>query len=111
MQIEGNKAAANQLPVSTVGSEATGNGGSSATPGQPEGVQQQSGLSEGSTVSLLKQDGILVIFSIDKKTNEFVVKTINPSSNEVVKEIPPQEIPALASSIQQAGGILVDKQA
>ena len=33
MQIEGNKAAANQLPVSTVGSEATGSGGSSADPG------------------------------------------------------------------------------
>jgi flagellar protein FlaG len=112
MQIEGNMAATNQLPVSSaVGREATGNGAGSPASGQPEGVQQQSGLSEGSIVSLLKQDGVLVNFSMDKETNEFVVKVINPFTNEVIREIPPQEIPKLASSIQQAGGMLVDKHA
>ena len=111
MQIEGNMAATNQLPVSsTVGREATGGSGSSQAPVQPEEVQQQSDLSEGSIISLLKQDGVLVNFSIDKNTNEFVVKVINPFTNEVIKEIPPEEIPTLASNIQQAGGILVDKQ-
>jgi flagellar protein FlaG len=48
---------------------------------------------------------------MDKETNEFVVKVINPFTNEVIREIPPQEIPKLASSIQQAGGMLVDKHA
>ena len=112
MQIEGNTAATNQLPVSSaVGREATGSGGSSPASGQPEGVQQQSGLSEGSIISMLKQDGVLVNFSMDKETNDFVVKVINPFTNEVIREVPPEEIPSLASSIQQAGGMLVDKQA
>ena len=112
MQIEGNMSATNQFPVSTaVGREATSSSGSNPASGQPEVVQQQSSLSEGSIVSLLKQGGVLVIFSIDKKTNDFVVKVINPSSNEVIREIPPREIPALASRIQQAGGMLIDKQA
>ena len=55
MQIDGNTAAANQLPVSsTVGSVATSSGGNSQASGQPEGVQQQSGQSRGSIISLLK---------------------------------------------------------
>jgi flagellar protein FlaG len=113
MQIEGKVAATNQLPVSSaVGREATatGGGGSPAS-GQAEEAQQQSDLSEGSIVSLLKQDGVLVNFSIDKDTNDFVVKVINPFTNKVIREVPPEEIPKLASSIQQAGGMLVDKHA
>ena len=100
------------MPVSSaVGREATGSSGSSPASGQPEVVQQQSGLSEGSIISLLKQDGVVINFSIDKETNDFVVKVINPFTNEVIREVPPQEIQTLASSIQQAGGMLVDKQA
>jgi flagellar protein FlaG len=106
MQIDGNMAAANQLPVS----KATGSGGSSQASEQPE-VQQQSVLSEGSIISMLKQDGVLVNFSIDKETNEFVVKVINPFTNEVIRQVPPEEFPELASSIQQAGGMLVDQHA
>jgi uncharacterized FlaG/YvyC family protein len=112
MQIDGNTTAANQLPVSsTVGSVEPGSSGNSQAPGQPEAVQQQSDPSEGSIINLLKQDGVIVNFSIDKNTNEFVVKVINPFTNEVIREVPPEEIPSLASSIQQAGGMLVDKQA
>jgi uncharacterized FlaG/YvyC family protein len=112
MQIKDNTAATNQLSVSgTVGRAATAGSGSSPASEQPEGVQQQSSLPDGTIVSLLQQNGVLVIFSIDKETNEFVVKMINPSSNEVVKEIPPQDVPALLSSIQQVGSMLIDQHA
>jgi uncharacterized FlaG/YvyC family protein len=79
--------------------------------GQPEAIQQQSGLSEASIVSLMQQDGVIVNFSIDKNTNDFVVKVINPFTNQVIREIPPQEIPTLATNIQHVAGILVDKHA
>jgi flagellar protein FlaG len=112
MQIDGNVASANQLTVSsTAGREAAGSSAGSQASGQSDAVQQQSDLSEGSIISLLKQDGVLVNFSIDKETNDFVVKVINPFTNQVIREIPPEEIPSLTSSIQQAGGMLVDKQA
>ena len=105
MQIGGNMAATNQLPVSSaVGREATGSGGSSPASGQPEGVQQKSGLTEGSIISMLKQDGVLVNFSIDKDTKEFVVKVINPFTNEVIREIPPRRFLNLHPAFNRRAG-------
>ncbi len=112
MQIDSNVAATNQLSVnSNAGSVSNVSGESSQVSGQPEGAQQQSDPSQGSIISLLKQDGVLVNFSIDKETNEFVVKVINPLTNEVIRQIPPEEFTSLVSSMQQTGGVLVDKQA
>jgi flagellar protein FlaG len=98
-----------QLPVSSTAGPVAPASGSSQASGQPE-VQQQPGLSEESIISMLKQDGVLVNFGIDKNTHGFVVKVINPYTNAVIREIPPEEIPFLISSIQQAGGLLVDQQ-
>jgi flagellar protein FlaG len=110
MQIEG-LPPPNPLPASnTAGQAASGSGNSSQASGQPVATKQQPGLSEESIVSMLKQDGVLVNFSIDKNTHDFVVKVINPFTNAVIREIPPQEIPLLVSNIQQAGGMLVDQQ-
>jgi flagellar protein FlaG len=72
--------------------------------------QQQPGASGASITSLLKQDGVMISFNLDKD-NKFVFKLINPLTNEVIRQIPPEEFASLTSSIQQTAGILVDKQA
>jgi flagellar protein FlaG len=110
MKIEG--LPTNQLPVSSaVGHGESSSGGNSQASGQLGETQQQPSLSEESIISLMKQDGVVINFSIDKDSGEFVVKVINPFTNAVIREIPPQEIPLLMSSIQQSGGMLVDKHA
>ena len=111
MQVNGNMTPTNLASSATaVGRGATTSGGNNAAGVQSEATQQQSTPPEASIISLMQQDGVVVNFSIDKETNEFVVKVINPFTNQVIKQIPPEELVNLASSIQQIAGVLVDKQ-
>jgi uncharacterized FlaG/YvyC family protein len=111
MQVEGNIASTKTTPSATVNKEAATSSANSTAAYQPESTQQQPGQSEASIVSMLKQDGVVVSFGIDKDTKEFVVKVVNPFTNQVIRQIPPEELTSLANSIQQAAGLLIDKQA
>jgi flagellar protein FlaG len=104
-------AAAKQAPVtSVVAREATPIGGNSAAAGQQEAAGEQPTPLQGPIASLLKKDGVVVNFSIDKDTKEFVVKVIDPFTNQVIRQIPPETFANLAGSLRQIAGILVDKQ-
>jgi flagellar protein FlaG len=49
-------------------------------------------------------------FSIDKPSGRTVVKFIDNKSNEVIKQIPPDEILSLSAKIKELIGILFDKR-
>lgn len=48
-------------------------------------------------------------FVVDYKTKEVIVKVIDPSSDKVIKELPPEEIQRLHQRIKEALGLLFDK--
>ncbi|MGD0152389.1 MAG: flagellar protein FlaG [Thermacetogeniaceae bacterium] len=113
MQIEGNVALITQTPVNITGDRTIATvAGNVKAKGQVETSPQQP--SESSLVDLLKQGGADVnfqlSFSIDKGSKELVVKVINPVTNEVIRQIPPQELLNLAANLQQTAGILVNKR-
>ncbi len=50
-------------------------------------------------------------FSIDKDTGKTVVKLIDPATDEVIKQIPSEEILAVAKAIDQLKGVFIKQQA
>lgn len=49
-------------------------------------------------------------FTIHKETEQLVVRVIDPKSNRVIREIPPEELLDLAVRLQEMIGLLVDKR-
>ncbi len=49
-------------------------------------------------------------FHIHKDTNQLVVKVMDPQTNKVIREIPPEELLVLAEKIHQMVGLLFDKK-
>ncbi|MDR1894816.1 MAG: flagellar protein FlaG [Spirochaetales bacterium] len=49
-------------------------------------------------------------FSIDRELNKVIVKVVDSQTNRVIKEIPPEELLRLYSSLKRAIGVLVDEQ-
>lgn len=50
-------------------------------------------------------------FSIHDKTKEIMVKVIDTTSNEVIREIPPEKILDMVAKMWELAGILVDEKA
>jgi flagellar protein FlaG len=50
-------------------------------------------------------------FSIHEKTKQIMVKIIDVSNDEVIREIPPEKILDLVAAICEISGILVDERA
>lgn len=50
-------------------------------------------------------------FSIDEETKSLVVKVIDSESEEVIRQIPPDEILAIRKRIQELLGVIFDKEA
>jgi flagellar protein FlaG len=48
-------------------------------------------------------------FVVDYKTKEVIVKVIDPSTDKVIKELPPEELQRLHQRIKEALGLLFDK--
>ncbi|HON14169.1 MAG TPA: flagellar protein FlaG [Treponema sp.] len=48
-------------------------------------------------------------FVVDYKTKEVIVKVIDPSSDKVIKELPPEEMQRLHQRIKEALGLLFDQ--
>lgn len=48
-------------------------------------------------------------FSYNEKVNRIIVKVINGSTNEVIREIPPRDIIKLVEHIQNYLGMIVDE--
>ncbi len=52
-----------------------------------------------------------LLFSIDKDTGTTVVKVIDTETDEVIKQIPSEEMLALAKALDQLRGLLVKQKA
>ena len=50
-------------------------------------------------------------FSIDKDTGQTVVKVIDSSTDEVIKQIPSEEILAISKAIDQLKGVFIQQKA
>lgn len=50
-------------------------------------------------------------FSVDKGSGRTVIKVIDTQTQEVVRQIPPEEMLALAGELQMSGATLLDKRA
>lgn len=56
----------------------------------------------------LEKLNVRLVFSIDKDTNEVVVKVIDPETKEVIRQIPPEELLEIRKKLDEIVGILFD---
>ncbi len=49
-------------------------------------------------------------FNIDEESEQVIVKVIDSETDKVIKEIPPEELQRLYSSMKEAIGLLIDEQ-
>ena len=52
-----------------------------------------------------------VAFSIDRDTGRAIIKVINNETNEVIRQIPPEEMLRLIKRMDKILGMLIDKKA
>ncbi|NLH57884.1 MAG: flagellar protein FlaG, partial [Clostridiales bacterium] len=50
-------------------------------------------------------------FSIHEKTGDVLVRILDISTNEVIREIPPRKIKDMVANFLERAGLLVDKRA
>ena len=50
-------------------------------------------------------------FSVDEATGRTVIKIINPDTQKVIREIPPEEILRIAATLEQLAKQIIDTQA
>lgn len=87
---------------------------------QPSQVKKEDGkeqlkASHDSIIDELNKDlsflNTRVAFSIDEKTNKTIVKIINNSNNDVIKQLPPEYLLKVSQRITELIGLVVDKKA
>jgi len=50
-------------------------------------------------------------FQVDKETDKLVIKVVDTTTKEVIKQIPPQEILEIAKALDKLQGLLVREKA
>lgn len=61
------------------------------------------------TNDLLAQMNIKLDFKVHKETDQMVVKVRNKENNEVIRQIPPEEMLELAKRMEEMSGMLLDR--
>ena len=61
--------------------------------------------------NFVKDMGRNLNFSIDKTTGYNVVQVINPETNEVIRQLPSEELLKIARNMQDLGSVLVNQKA
>ncbi len=56
----------------------------------------------------LEKLNVRLVFNIDKDTKEVVVKVVDPKTNEVIRQIPPEELLEIRKRLDEIMGILFD---
>ena len=56
--------------------------------------------------SLLNRD---LRYSVNRETNEVIVKVVDKTTNKVIKEIPPEALQRLQASLRKQIGLLLDE--
>ncbi len=60
---------------------------------------------------VLNRLNVRLVFSIHKETGEVVVKVVDPKTNKVIRQIPPEELLKLREKLDELLGILFDARA
>ena len=61
------------------------------------------------TNELLSRMNIKLDFKVHKETDQMVVKVRNKENNEVIRQIPPEEMLELAKRMEEMSGMLLDR--
>ncbi len=56
----------------------------------------------------LEKLNVRLVFNVDEDTKEIVVKVVDPKTNEVIKQIPPEELLEIRKKLDEIVGILFD---
>lgn len=78
-----------------------------------EGKRNLLSIAERPLAELLKSEydiSFQLSFTFHRETKSLIVKVIDPDTNKVIREIPPEELLELAARIQEMIGILFDKR-
>ncbi len=106
----------NETPVTQTGLKQEG--ARSPTPIQKGGGEKISLPPESDPQSLKEMVGAIqeeleklnvrLVFNVDKKTGEIVVKIVDPKTNEVIRQIPPEELLRVREKLDELVGILFE---
>ena len=61
--------------------------------------------------SLVKKMGRSLNFSVDDATGRSVVRVVDPETNEVIRQLPPEETLKIAKSLEYVSSVLVQQKA
>ncbi len=56
----------------------------------------------------LEKLNVRLVFNLDEDTKEVVVKVVDPQTNEVIRQIPPEELLEIRKRLDEIMGILFD---
>ena len=85
---------------------------------KPSNVQKESVMSQEAVAkaaaqiqNFVQEMGRNLSFTIDKTTGYNVVRVINPETNEVIRQLPSEELLKIARSMEQLNSVLVNQKA
>lgn len=116
MHIESSSSMQNQIALKPVQLDADVTKAQQAPAGSPRANSSQAEEKQPEDVltALLKEDNFNINFElsfhIHKETNQLIVQVLDPKTNEVIREIPPEELLLLSKKIHQMVGLLFDKK-
>lgn len=108
------------LPVSTLASakkEAVPESGRAQSPAAVETSSSEPISKEDMNAAVKKMQDYLqsmdrdLLFSVDEDSGITVVKVVDPSTEEVVRQIPSEEVMRVVRSLESGGGLLSDLEA
>lgn len=59
----------------------------------------------------LEKLDVRLVFNVDEKTKDVVVKIVDPKTNEVIRQIPPEELLKVREKLDELVGILFEARA
>jgi flagellar protein FlaG len=85
---------------------------------KPSNVQKESVMSQEAVAkaaaqiqNFVQEMGRNLSFTIDETTGYNVVRVINPETNEVIRQLPSEELLKIARSMEQLNSVLVNQKA
>ena len=85
---------------------------------KPSNVQKESAPTEeviakaaAQIQNFVQQMGRNLSFTIDETTGYNVVRVINPETNEVIRQLPSEELLKIAKSMEQLNSVLINQRA
>ena len=59
----------------------------------------------------LEKLNVRLVFNVDEKTKDIVVEIVDPKTNEVIRQIPPEELLKVREKLDELVGILFEARA